>query len=80
MQRSVSRLILNVYIAVSFRDEALLDVQLPPPVDRGEVGGGVHTTINYQSTMVLSRDCFYNAHVGNHKTTCKPPAPHGLML
>ena len=51
MQRSVSRTVLNVYIAVPFHDEALHDVQIPIPV---EEGGGVHGTINYQSTMALS--------------------------
>ena len=59
MQRSVSRLILSVYIAVPFCDEALHDVQMLLPV---EVGGGVHGTIDYQSTMALSH-CLYNAHV-----------------
>ena len=52
MQRSVSRPVLNVYIAVSFRDEALHEVQEPHPV---EVDGGMHGTINHQSTMVQSR-------------------------
>ena len=41
-----------------------------------EVGGGMH---DYQSTMALSH-CLYNAHVRNNKITCKPPAPHGLIL
>ena len=59
MQRSVSRHVLNVYIAVPFRDEPLHDVQMPLPV---EVCGGVHGTINYQSTMALSHS-LYNAHV-----------------
>ena len=59
MQRSVSRPALTVYIAVPFRDEALHDVQMPHPV---EVGGGMHGTVNYQSTMALSH-CLYNAHV-----------------
>ena len=59
MQKSVSRLVLTVYIAVPFRDETLHDVQMPLPV---EVDGGVHDTINYQLTMALSH-CLYNAHV-----------------
>ena len=49
MQRSVSRAVLNVYIAVTFRDEELYDVQVPHPV---EMDGGMHGTINHQSTMV----------------------------
>ena len=38
MQRSVSRAVINVYITVSFSDEALHDVKMTLPV---KVGVGV---------------------------------------
>ena len=52
MQRSVSRVVPNVYIAVSFCDEMLRDVGMILPV---EVDGGIS-----QQSVVCS-DCFYNA-------------------
>ena len=60
MQRSVSRAVLNVYIAVSFRDEELYDVPVPIPVVEGCMA---QLIIIQQWYSHIISDCLYNAQV-----------------
>ncbi len=50
MQRSVSRTVHNVYIAMSFTDETLDNTEMTLPV---EVSGGVHDTIDISERCVV---------------------------
>ena len=63
MQRSVSRLVLTVYIAESFSDEALYDVPVPIPVDRGGWVEGcmAQLIISQQWYRHIISDYIYNA-------------------